>query len=94
MGIIISEKIANKLMQKHNVTTDEVEQCFANITGKFLLDTREVHKSNPPTHWFIACTNRGRKLKVAFIPENGDIYIRSAFPPDENEMRIYDKFGM
>lgn len=90
MSIIISEKIANKLWLKHNVTPEEVEQCFANLEGVILRDTREEHKSNPPTMWFIACTNRGRKLKVVFIPENGDQYIRSAFPPDEVELRIYN----
>ncbi len=93
MAIKISEKITTKLLGKHNVTAEEVEQCFANIEGKFLPDIREDHKSNPQTLWFIACTNMGRKLKVVFIPENGDIYIRSAFAPNDKEIAIYEKDG-
>jgi hypothetical protein len=93
MDIIISEKISKKLSLKHNVMNEEVEQCFANIAGKLLLDPREEHQSDPATHWFIACTNSNRKLKVVFIPKDGKIYIRTAFPPNEAEMRIYAKYG-
>lgn len=94
MGIKISDQISKKLFVKHNVTNEEVEQCFANIEGKFLLDNREEHQSNPPTLWFIACTNQGRKLKIVFIPENGDIYLRSAFTPNDTEIFIYEKNGI
>lgn len=93
MGIIISKKISEKLSLKHRVTEAEVEQCFANMEGKFLLDPREEHQSDPPTKWFIAHTNGGRALKVVFILEDGDIYLRTAFPPNEEEVRIYNKYG-
>lgn len=90
--IVISEKIKYKLANKHNVTPQEVHECFANLCGKYLLDTREEHASNPPTRWFIAETNLGRKLKIIFVLENADIYLRSAFPPNQDEIRIYQKF--
>lgn len=93
MAIIISKKIHEKLATKHNVTTDEVAQCFANREGKFLIDTREIHASDPPTHWFISETNYGRKLKIIFVPKDGDIYLRSAFAPNEAELRIYKNHG-
>jgi hypothetical protein len=93
VALIISVKIREKLASKHNVSPDEVAQCFANRVGKFLLDTREKHASNPSTHWFIAETDYGRKLKVVFVPSQGDIYIRSAFSPNAEELRIYASLG-
>lgn len=94
MAIKISSKIRDKLLYKHNVREAEVCECFANRIGKYLLDPREQHQSDPPTLWFIAETNMGRRLKVAFVPQDGDDYIRTAFVPDENEERIYNKYGM
>ena len=94
MALVISQKISEKLATKHNVSPDEVAQCFANREGQFLLDPREEHRSDPPTLWFIAETNFGRKLKVVFIHKEGNNYLRSAFPPDENELRIYRKYGI
>ena len=91
MAIKISEKIREKLMHKHSVKDDEIQQCFANRTGGYLVDIREKHASNPKTQWFISETNCGRKLKIAFIQENGDVYIRTAFEPNETELRIYNK---
>lgn len=91
MAVIISEKIREKLASKHNVTPDEVEQCFANRSGKYLKDTREDHATDPPTLWFIAETDYGRKLKVIFVPKNGNNYLRSAFEPNSAEFGIYAK---
>jgi len=93
MAIKISEKIRTKLAQVHNVTIEEVEQCFANRNGNYLIDTREEHASDPPTKWFISENNYGRKLKVVFIERNGDVYIRTTYPPNEEEKRIYNKYG-
>lgn len=93
MAIIISQKILEKLATKHNVTADEVSQCFANRNGSFLIDPRENHASDPQTQWFISETNYGRKLKVIFVPRGGDVYLRSAFTPNESELSIYKKHG-
>ena len=93
MAIIISQKIHEKLATKHNVTTEEVSQCFANRSGKFLIDTREEHASDPPTKWFISETDFGRKLKIVFVPKDGNIYLRSAFIPNESEFSIYKNYG-
>jgi hypothetical protein len=92
MTIIISDKIRGKLLDKHGVTDEEVSQCFANRTGKLLADNRDKHKSIPPTQWFIAPTNKGRLLKICFVPD-GDYFLRSCFPPDDEELRIYRKYG-
>jgi len=95
MPILISTSIREKLSGKHPpVTQGEIEQCFANRTGKFLVDTRAENLTNPMTRWFIAETDFGRKLKVCFIPfSNGDLHIKTAYDPNAEEMRIYAQFG-
>lgn len=93
MALIASKKILEKLASKHGVSKEEVEQCFANRSGSYLFDSREDHQSNPPTLWFISETYFGRRLKIVFIQENADVYLRTAFPPNETEERIYKKYG-
>ena len=93
MAIKISTKVRSKLEQKHNVTQDDIEQCFATRTKGYLSDTREDHKTDPPTLWFVSETYFGRKLKVVFIMVDDDINIKSAFEPNDEEIRIYNKFA-
>lgn len=93
MSIVISAKIRDKLATKHNVKPEEVEQCFANRNGEYELDVREEHASGQPTYWFIAETNYGRRLKIAFVHEHGNIYIRSAFEPSQAAIQNYLKYG-
>lgn len=90
--VIISQAIKEKLAAKHDVGEPEVHQCFANRSGGLLIDTREAHQTDPPTRWFIAPTNRGRLLKVCYVPR-GDYFLRSCYPPDDNELAIYLKHG-
>lgn len=95
MKLLISPKIARKLAGKvPPVTEGEIIQCFSNRQGKFLEDTREDHQSNPPTQWFIAETDYGVCLKVVFVyyPGKG-VAIRTAYSPNEAEIRIYEKYG-
>ena len=94
MALVISPAVHAKLAaKKPPVTQAEIQQCFANRTGMYLLDQREEHASNPPTRWFIAETYYGRKLKVVFIPRENDIVIRTAYDPNVEEIRIYKKFA-
>lgn len=90
----ISNNIMHKLQQKHGLSNPEQEilEVFYNRTGDTLIDTREDHKSDPPTQWFIAETNRGILLKVCFVAKNGDIYIKTAYRPNSEEIRIYEKY--
>lgn len=95
MALVISTKVQEKLANKQPpVTREQIEECFATRTGKYLIDEREEHQSDPPTRWFISETYYGRKLKVAFIPRGKDIVIRTAYDPDEEEKRIYNKYGL
>lgn len=93
MTIVISPRIRSKLALKHNVKPEEVEQCFANRNGEYILDTREEHAAGQPTYWFIAETHYGRKLKIAFISEHGNVYIRSAFEPSQATIQNYLDHG-
>lgn len=92
-SLVISPEILQKLQTKHNVTRREVEQCFENKIGIYLEDTREEHRSDPPTLWFVAPTNYGRILKVIFIFLDGNIYIKSAFEASDKAITIYEKYG-
>jgi uncharacterized DUF497 family protein len=93
----ISERVLDKLKHKHGVTYDEVQQCFENREHGFLEDTREEHQTDPPTQWFIAETNQCRKLKVAFVRRviRGVVRtdVRTAYEPNAEEIRIYDKYA-
>lgn len=89
----ISSEILAKLAAKHDVSKSEVEQCFSNRGGRLLEDRRAKHKSNPPTLWFIAPTNKGRMLKIVYIQDGISITLRSAFPPNAQETDIYIRHG-
>ena len=95
MNLIISSAIRQKLAGKQPpVNEDDIMQCFSNRTGKLLEDTREDHKSDPVTKWFISETDYGVKLKVVFIYRPGQgVFIRSAYSPNSEEIRIYEKYG-
>ena len=95
MILHISNEIENKLRDRHGVDQFDILQCFGNQTRSTLLDDREEHKTDPPTQWFIAETDFGRRLKIVFIQLNAlDVVIKSAYEPDENEERIYQKYSV
>ena len=94
MVLLISTRIKDKLLGKTPpVREEELMQCFSNRTGKFLIDTREEHKTDPATRWFIAETNAGRQLKVVFVPAEEGIRIKSAYEPEPEALRIYNKYA-
>lgn len=94
MFLNLSERITLKLLEKHNVTAEEISQCFENREGGLLEDSREQHITIPPTQWFIAETDNGRVLKIVFIAfANGITEIKTAYEPNENEVKIYEKYA-
>jgi hypothetical protein len=94
MALIISQKIRLKLANKvPPVTQAEIEECFTNRNGRYVLDTREEHQTDPPTRWFVAETHYGRKLKVVFIPMLPNIVIRTAYDANADEIALYRKKG-
>lgn len=93
VSLVISATIKAKLKNKHGVSVEEVEQCFYNRTHNTLVDTRERHKTQPPTEWFIAKTDMDRLLKVVFVLEDGKVFIKSCFEADNKSIRIYTKLA-
>jgi uncharacterized DUF497 family protein len=87
----ISDKTAKKLKEKHNVSKQEVQECFVSRLKAPLIDDREEHRTNPPTQWFISTTKTGRLLKVVFILLNArDLAIRTAYEPNAEEIEIFE----
>jgi hypothetical protein len=94
VSLKISHSVRAKLGNKNPpVTREEIEACFANRSGTYLEDTREQHKTDPPTKWFIAETFYGRKLKIAFIQKGANTIIRTAYDPNKDELRIFNKYS-
>ncbi|MBX9879947.1 MAG: hypothetical protein K2Y22_15930 [Candidatus Obscuribacterales bacterium] len=90
--LVMSDETKEKLRVKHQVEPDEVTECFLNRKKGFLIDTREKHRTDPPTQWFVSCTDRQRKLKVVFIRISlTEIEIKTAYEPNIEEVTIYDK---
>lgn len=90
---ILSLRIDNKLDEKHQVSLEEIDQCFENKCGFFLVDDREEHQTDPATLWFVAETNKGRLLKVIFVYKDGKYYLKSAYEPNRKEIEIYEDEG-
>lgn len=93
MNFIVSAGVLEKLRDKHAVSVREVEQCFENKCGMYLEDEREDNRTNPATLTFIAPTNQGRLLKVAFIFLDGNVHIKTAFDPDADDIAFYERNG-
>ncbi|TLS17119.1 MAG: hypothetical protein FDZ72_15810 [Betaproteobacteria bacterium] len=90
MKLIITPKIREKLANKEPpVSEEEIRQCFGNQTHRAVLDTREQHKTDPLTRWFVSETDHGRKLKIMYVPDPAGIFIKSAYNATEEVQRIY-----
>ena len=89
----ITDGVLEKLKTKHKVSRAEVEQCFANRMGKLLEDRRAKHATTPPTLWFLAPTNKGRKLKIVYVQNGPRVDLKSAFDPLPVEIEIYARHG-
>lgn len=88
--LIIAPDIRDKLAREdHNVKEDEVRECFLNHDGFYLEDDDEDHATNPPTEWFVGETDRGRLLKIIFVFQDGNLYLKSAYPANAKTQRIY-----
>ena len=91
LNLLVSSATLIKLRDRHKVSRREIEQCFENLDGGYLLDDREEHRTDPPTLWFVANTNTGRNLKVVFIFLDGNIHIKSAYEPAPAVVAMYQR---
>lgn len=99
MDLIMPSSVTAKILQKHGVLPKEVHECFYNRIGNYLIDTREKNKTRPPTLWFVAETDRGRRLKICFVPAGaGNAFglpvLKTAYPPDATEEALWRKHGL
>lgn len=92
-NLIISGAIKEKLRTRHSVTVRDVEQCFENKCGTYLQDTREDHRTDPPTLWFVAPNNAGRVLKLMLVFRDGSVYLKSAYDATPEIQDLYERFG-
>jgi hypothetical protein len=81
MSFKFTPDVITKLADKHGLTQKEVMECFANGEAVYFEDLEEDHKTDPPTWWFMAPTNRNRMLKICFMRKDDDIVIKTAFEP-------------
>lgn len=94
MILHVSDAVEQKL-RKRGINQIHLLECFGNQTRSALIDGREEHQTDPLTLWFIAETDSGRRLKVVFIQLTAlDVLIKSAYEPDANETRIYQKYSV
>jgi len=96
MSLYISLKVREKLaLPDHNVTGEEIVQCFANRYRGFCTDSRAHHQAPLPTQWLVAETDYGRRLKIVFLHDvlNNKMEIKSAYPASNEVTRIYEKYS-
>ena len=90
MRVLISAYTKFKLKTKHNIIKEDIVQCFENLIENPVIDSREEHRTEPPTQWFISDTDKGRRLKVVFIQISATaIVIKTAYEPNAQEEKIY-----
>lgn len=82
-----------KLLEKHDVSFLKAEEAFNNFSGFPLEDTREKHRSKPPTVWCLFETYDGRLLKIVYIPysDKNLSVLRTAYEPDDMERKSMTK---
>ncbi|UKE66268.1 ADP-ribosyl-(dinitrogen reductase) hydrolase [Xanthomonas graminis] len=95
MAIIIPPGIAAKIGRPDHgkVTEQEVRECFENHDGRLCWDSRPEHLDGEgrPSPWFVAETNQRRYLKIMFVRDGNDIYLKSAYPATETVRGIYER---
>ena len=92
-NLYVSDWVLQKIKMKE-IDLTEIEEAFYNCNGVYIEETREEHKTKPPTYWFIAPTSDGRLLKVCFIPRYDlkFLTLKTAFDAEEKEINAYEDY--
>lgn len=88
----ISPSVMEKI-EARGISRADVEQCFLNREGGLCDDTRAVHLTDPLTQWFVSYTDKGRRLKIMFVPEKDGPDLKSAYEATDEITRIYEKYA-
>lgn len=93
--LIISPKIKDKIARDDHggVTEREVRECFMVWDHSFCFDQKEEHLTDPPTKWFVAESHVGRLLKIMYVDDGENVYLKSAYPATSDVKRIFDKYA-
>ncbi len=90
-NLITSQSVLDHIWEKHQLRRVDVEECFLNhFEPKYIEDDRTKNKTNPPTYWFISENHQSIRLKVACVFKDGHVYLKTAYPPNEVELSIYN----
>lgn len=92
MKLVATDAVKAKLLDERELYFEEVLEAWESCSGPWIIDDRERNKTKPPTVWALAWTDLGRLLKLVVIPhrDKGIAILRTAFEPDEDEVKIYE----
>lgn len=76
--------VIEKLIEKHHVEPEEVEQCFTN-------EPYRVRKAQDGKYYFYGQADSGRYLFIVFAWTEHNIRVISARDMTANEKRAFDK---
>jgi len=89
-GIIWIRNVVDKLLRKHNVTTDEVEEVFRNRPHYRLIEAGNIEGED--LYAALGQTESGRYLIVYFLhKETGETLVVGARDMSKKERRRYAK---
>ena len=89
-GVIWLRNVIDKLLWKHNVTTDEVEKVFAQSPRDRYIETGDIEGED--LYAAMGQTEEGRYLIVYFVHKlTGEALIVSARDMTKKERRSYGK---
>lgn len=89
-GVIWLRNIIDKLLWKHHVTTDEVEEVFSHPPRYRFLEEGDVEGED--LYSALGRTEAGRYLTVYFLHKvSGDALVISARDMTKKERRLYGK---
>lgn len=92
MAVRISPDVLEKITQR-NIRVIEIDQCFLNRDGGLCDELRPEHLTNPITQWFVAETDKGRILKIMYVPTPEGVDLKSAYEATAEIIRIYEKYA-
>ena len=93
--LVISPKIKDKIAREDHgsITEREVRECFMAWDHRFCFDQKEEHRTDPPTRWFVGESHIGRLLKIMYIDDGENVYLKSAYLANGDVKRIFDKYS-
>jgi hypothetical protein len=62
--------------------------------GAFCQDSREEHKTDPVTRWFVGESHTGRKIKIIYVEDEEHVYLKSAYLATDEVQRIFHKYAI